>query len=222
MLNSILKSCITTLGLNALSFKTKVNSLSRSGELHSSSQRQYKDLYENSPALYRTISTDGIIINCNKSYAERLGYAKEEIIGTSIFKYSADNDIEAIRDSFETWKSTGEVKNREIWLKTKNGTTFPTLISANNLYDENGDLIGSNTIIKDISEIYEARKKIERHAVLELQFTELKMLERLKNEFTSMITHELKSPLFPILGYCEMLTEHISSDNLTSEQQEMI
>src|SRR5713226_4523185 len=131
-------------------------------QAHSRTEKKYRTLYENSLALCRKINTNGIIIDCNKSYAERLGYTKEEIIGTSIFKYSANNDIEAMIDSFETWKKTGKVKNREIWLKTKDGTAFPTLISANNLYDENGSLIGSNTIIEDISEVYEARKKIER------------------------------------------------------------
>src|SRR5205807_9978317 len=53
--------------------------------------------------------------------------------------------------------------------------------------DEKGILIGSNTIIKDISE--------------------LKKLDKLKDEFASMITHELKSPLTPIMGRCEMLKE---------------
>src|SRR2546422_1351162 len=91
----------------AISFKSTVNSLRKSQKLYSRSEKKYRDLYENSPALYRTIDTDGIIISCNKSYAERLGYTKDEIIGASIFKHVADNNIEAMRKSFETWKSTG-------------------------------------------------------------------------------------------------------------------
>jgi PAS domain S-box-containing protein len=185
----------------------KVNSLRKSEELYSHSEKKYRELYENSPALYRTIDTQGIIIDCNKSYAERLGYTKEEVIGKSIFMHSSDDNIDAMKESFETWIRTGNVKNREIWFKTKDGTTFPTLISANNLYDENGSLIGSNTIIKDMSEIYEARKKIESEAIMRLQFEEIKKLEKLKDEFASMITHELKSPLTPIMGHCEMLKE---------------
>src|SRR5437588_1887849 len=185
----------------------KVNSLRESEDLYSRSEKKYREIYENSPALYRTIDTQGIIIDCNKSYAERLGYTKKEVIGQSIFTHSSDDDIEAMKESFETWKRTGNVKNREIWFKTKDGTTFPTLISANNLYDENGILIGSNTIIKDMSESYEARKKIESEALMRLQFEKIKKLEKLKDEFASMITHELKSPLTPIMGRCEMLKE---------------
>ena len=171
----------------ALSLKSVIDSQRKSEELHSRSEKKYKDLYENSLDLYRTIDTNGTIIDCNKSYAERLGYTKKEIIGESIFKHTADDNVKAMTESFETWKKTGNVKNKEIWLKTKDAIIFPTLISANNLYAEKGILIGSNTIIKDISE--------------------LKKLDKLKDEFASMITHELKSPLTPIMGRCEMLKE---------------
>ncbi|HWY33261.1 MAG TPA: PAS domain-containing sensor histidine kinase [Nitrosopumilaceae archaeon] len=200
----------------------KVGLLGKSEELYSRSEKKYRELYENSPALYRTIDAQGIIIDCNKSYAERLGYTKEEVIGKSIFMHSSDDDIDSMKESFETWKRTGNVKNREVWFKTKDGTTFPTLISANNLYDENGILIGSNTIIKDMSETYEARKKIESEAIMRLQFEEIKKMEKLKDEFASMITHELKSPLTPIMGRCEMLKEPGLLGDLNSLQLDSV
>ena len=189
----------------ARSFKSMVNVVKRSEELLSAAEKKYRELYESSPDLYCTTNKDGVIIDCNKSYSKSLGYTKQEIVGTPIFNYASD--IKAIKNSFEIWKQTGRIINNEVWLKTKGGTTFPTLVSANNLYDENGDLIGSNTIIKDISEIYEARKKIERQAIIELQLAELKKLETAKDEFASMMTHELKTPLAPIFGHCEMLKE---------------
>ena len=36
----------------------------------------YKKLYENSPILERTIDTNGIILECNNSYAKYFGYSK--------------------------------------------------------------------------------------------------------------------------------------------------
>lgn len=200
----------------------EVGLLRKSEELYSRSEKKYRELYENSPALYRTIDTQGIIIDCNKSYAERLGYTKEEVIGKSIFMHASDDDIDAMKESFETWKNTGNVKDKEVWFKTKDGTVFPTLISANNLYDENGILIGSNTIIKDMSEIFEARKKIESEAIMRLQFEEIKKVEKLKDEFASMITHELKSPLTPIMGRCDMLREPGLLGDLNSLQLDSV
>src|SRR5713226_313885 len=191
----------------AISFNAMVNKIKKSKELQSAAVAKYKNLYESSPGLYRTVSVDGIIANCNKTYAERLGYTMEEVTGTHYNKYTAPKDVEAMTHSFETWKMTGISKNIEIWLKTKDGTTFPTLITGSNLYDEKGNLIGSNNIIRDISEIYEARKKREKDAIVELQLAEVKKMEKLKDEFASMMTHELKTPLTPIMGHCEMLKE---------------
>lgn len=195
----------------AVSFNTITNKLRN---LNS----RYKNLYESSPSLYRTISVDGIIVDCNKSYAERLGYMMDEVIGTHYNKYTAPKDIWAMTHSFETWELTGVSKNIEIWLKAKDGTTFPTLININNFYDEKGNVIGCNNIIKDISEIYEARKTREKDAIIELQLAEIKKMEKLKDGFTSMMTHELKTPLTPIMGHCEMLKESGLLGDLNQDQ----
>ena len=129
----------------------------------------YETLYEESPVLYRTIDRNGIIINCNKTYAKSLGYSKDELIGTSIFMTTDENDLDVMKNSFETWRDTGDVRDREVWLKRKDGSKFPTLITAGNIYDKNGNLIGSNTVIKDITKLYESRKKAEKSLVMEIQ-----------------------------------------------------
>ena len=169
-------------------------------------EHRYKLLYENSPVFFRTINREGIILDCNESYAKSLGYSKSELIGTSIYDTTAPESIVQMRESFETWKRTGHVDDREVWFKRKDKTTFPVLISANNLYDEKGKLIGSNTVIRDITQVYNAKKRIEeKDAKIKEQFDELKKLDALKDEFLTMITHELKTPLVPITGYVDML-----------------
>lgn len=49
----------------------------------------------------------------------------------------------------------------------------------------------------------------------------LKETDRLKEEFSAMITHELKTPLVPIIGYCKMLKNQMLG-KLTSDQQDSI
>ncbi len=184
--------------------------------------KKYQTIYETSPDLYRTINIDGIILECNNAYAQSLGYAKEEIIGKSIFDHVPNTQLHQMREINQIWKENHVVNNKEIWLKRKDGTSFPALISAFTIYDEYGNA-QSSTIIKDMTETYIARKKIEENAKFDrMKLDELKKADLLKDEFMAMITHELKTPLFPILGYCEMLSKHISSDNLTAEQVEMI
>ncbi|HJT10081.1 MAG TPA: PAS domain-containing sensor histidine kinase [Candidatus Nitrosotalea sp.] len=169
-------------------------------------QKRYMDLYEQSPDLYRTINTDGVILDCNNAYAERLGYSKDEIIGKTIFDHSSEKNLQGINDSFETWKKVGKVRNKEIWLKCKDGTVFPGSVSANNLYDDDDKLIGSNSVIIDITESYEQMKKLEESRnQIQQQMLQLKELDKAKDGFLAMMTHELRTPLVPIKSYLDMI-----------------
>lgn len=186
-------------------FKTMTESIKKSTNVIKLAEQKYRSLYDDLPDLCRTINKDGIILDCNKAYAKSLGYTKNEIIGQSIFAHTTKDSIRDLRNSFETWRKSGTVYNREVKLKRKDGTSFPVLVSATNLYDVSDQLIGSNTIIKDISEL---------HTLLEV--------DKAKDEFSSMISHELKTPLIPIMGYCEMLRDPKFFGKLTEPQLEAI
>jgi len=167
-------------------FDVMKHSIKKSNLALSKSEQKYKDLYENSPDLYRTINTDGIILNCNESYAKSLGYTKEEVIGKSIFEHIIPSEKMAMCDSFITWKDTGRVLNRNVIFKRKDGSSFPVVVSASNLYDEKGKLIGSNTIIRNMSELRDAEKRVE--------YEKLKRLSTI-GELTARVSHDLLNPL---------------------------
>jgi PAS domain S-box-containing protein len=208
------------------------NSIKKYTEILVSTKERYRILYDNAPDLCRAVNTEGIVIDCNKSYAEHLGYAKEELVGRSIFETTAEESLDAMRDCLKTWKETGHVFNKEIWLKRKDGTIFPTLLSSTSLIDENGNMI-STTIIKDMSEIHTTRREKEEqnkkqrdltkqlkkaneelktitketaNLAIELENAnqELKRKDKLKDEFISIASHELRSPIQPILGFATL------------------
>lgn len=104
-------------------------------------EQKYRSLYDNAPDLLRTITTDGIIIDCNRSYATKLGYSKKEIIGASIFDHTQEEKISPLKNSFDIWKNDGVVTDKEIRMKRKNGTSLPALLSANTMYDSEGNLV---------------------------------------------------------------------------------
>ena len=62
-----------------------------------------------------------------------------------------------------------------------------------------------------VNEIKKSQAKIKK------QYTELKQIDIQKDEFSSMITHELKTPLTPIRGYCQMFVDG-NFGTLTEEQ----
>lgn len=160
------------------------------------SERKYKELYDKSPDLYRTINTDGIILDCNEVYLKKLGYSREEVIGASIFDHISPESYPSLRVSFETWKAKRIVHNQEMMMKRKDGTTFPVLVSASSLYDDNGKLIGSNTTIRDLSEIYQAKREANEERIK--RFSAI-------GELAARLAHDLRNPLSIIKNTIELL-----------------
>ena len=154
-------------------------------------ESRYQRLYNDSPVMCRTISKEGIILDCNQSYLENLRYSsKSEVIGHTIFEHTPEDKMDLKRESFEEWRKTGHVRNKEVWLKRKDGTTFPALINASNLYDENGLLVGSNTVITDLTDNYKVRMELEK-------------AYNMKEDFVRIAAHELRTPIQPILMCAE-------------------
>ena len=66
-----------------------------------------------------------------------------------------------MRQSFREWQLVGHVRNKEVWLKRQDGSIFPALINATSLYDNNGHLVGSNTVIIDMTEMQASRQRLQ-------------------------------------------------------------
>jgi len=114
-------------------------------------QTEARKILKDAPIMWRRINSIGIILDCNSTYAANLGYAKSEILGKPIFEHVPKESWEAMNDSLKTWFETGKVTDRKITFKRQDGTTFPGLLQATSLYDENKNMLGSNTVIFDLT-----------------------------------------------------------------------
>ena len=182
---------------------------------------KYRNIYDSSPVLQRTVNTNGIILECNQAYVKNFGYSKEDVLGKSLFDHTAEKSIDDMHKTFETWKKSGRVENIEIWFKRKDGSVFPGLVSANNIYDDKGKLIGSNTAIRDISEIYKAHSVLGDHERQKIQLDELKKMDATKEEFYMMVAKECQIPIEPIKKYAKVLSD-ISLGSLTEKQYDAV
>ena len=172
--------------------------------------RKYESLYENSSDMYRTVNYMGVIIDCNKSYRERLGYAKNEIIGTNLLVHTAQRSVERVSANMKKWRNTGVLKvAKDVWMVKKDGTEFPVSLTPTDLYDDDGKMIGMNVIINDMTEMHSAKQAI----------TEFEKIGKLKEEFLSAITHELKTPLTPIIGFTQALLKPQLMGPLSEKQE---
>ena len=156
---------------------------------------KYGKLYDGSPVMQRTVDTEGRILNCNMTYVKNLGYSsKDEVMGRSAFEHTAPESLDDMRKALAEWVSTGSIRNKDLWLKRKDGSVFPVLLNATNLYDEDGHLIGSNSAIIDIVEIYRARQVLEK-------------ANHMKDEFLNIAAHELRTPIQPIIGMAQLASQ---------------
>jgi PAS domain S-box-containing protein len=124
-------------------------------------QTEARKILKDAPIMWRRINSIGIILDCNSTYADKLGYTKSEILGKSIFEHVPKESWESMNDSLKAWFETGNVSDRKITFKKQNGSTFPGLLHATSLYDEKKNLLGSNTVIFDLTEMTD--KKIEEY-----------------------------------------------------------
>ena len=120
-------------------------------------QTEARKILKDAPIMWRRINSIGIILDCNSTYANKLGYSKSEILGKTIFEHVPKESWEDMNESLKIWFETGNVSDRKITFKKQDGSTFPGLLNATSLYDEKKNLIGSNTVIFDLTETNEEK-----------------------------------------------------------------
>jgi PAS domain S-box-containing protein len=115
------------------------------------------DLYDNAPAGYHSLDANGCLIRINKTELDWFGYAPEEILGRPFKVLLTDEGVKTFEANFPDFKKRGWVRNLEFDLVRKDGTTFPTLVNATAIYDEQGQYAMSRSTVFDNTE----RRRVE-------------------------------------------------------------
>jgi len=119
---------------------------------------EVRDLYENAPCGYHSLGKDGTYLRINKTELAWLGYSREEIIGKmKLPDLLKPEEKETFQQNFSIFKKQGWASNHEYNLIRKDGSTFPVLINATVVLDENGNYMMSRGSLFDNTE----RKKAE-------------------------------------------------------------
>ena len=164
-------------------------------------QTEARKTLKDAPIMWRRINSIGIILDCNSTYAENLGYAKSEILGKPVFEHVPKESWESMNESLKIWFETGKVTDRKITFIRQDKSTFSGLLQATSLYDENKNLIGSNTVIFDLT------KMSEENIIKYQQFFEesSKKLKQIKENEYEQLDKESKSEYEGLKQMFEML-----------------
>ena len=166
-------------------------------------QTEARKILKDAPIMWRRINSIGIILDCNSTYASNLGYLKSEILGKPIFEHVPKESWETMNDSLKIWFETGKVTDRKITFIREDKSTFSVLLQATSLYDENKNLIGSNTVIFNLSQMSD--ENIEKY---EEFFNESNQkLDEIKKEGYDKLDRNSKSEYDGLKEMFQMLSE---------------
>ena len=104
--------------------------------------------------------TQGIIVMANEKIAQYCNYSSSsELLGLSMTSLYANSD--ARLDMLNSLNKSGKLINYEVELKTQDGKTFWTLCNIKKIYDKNGKFLGTEGLIRDITESKRIKKENE-------------------------------------------------------------
>lgn len=161
-------------------------------------ERQYRTLYEQTPAMLHSIDANGRIINVSDYWLESMGYQRDEVIGRLATDFlTPDSKRFAEDECAPKFQASGFLKDEELQFIKKDGVVMETLLSAIREDDTAGNLTESLVVVIDVTERKRAQEENRKHREVLAHMTRLSTM----GELVAGIAHEVKQPLYAITNY---------------------
>jgi len=156
---------------------------------------------EQSPSTVAITDPQGNLEYVNPKFTRLTGYSSSEVLGKNprVLK-SGDKGLEEYKNLWQTITSGKEWRG-EFHNKKKNGEIYYEAASISPIRDPSGQTIGYVKVAEDIT------KRVE--------------LERLRDDLTHMIVHDLKNPLTGIFSAAELFMGGMLGE-LTPDQKKFM
>lgn len=190
-----------------------------------------------STAIVAVTDKDGAITKVNSKFVEISKYSEAELVGQNHRLLKSDHHPPEY--FAQMWKTitAGEIWEGEIKNRAKDGSHYWVKTTIVPFLDESGEPKQYIAIHNDITGLKNTEERLQealkrdranveiiKRQVAELNLTneELRRKDKLKDEFLSMASHELKTPLTPIIGWCGALKSNTILGKLTPEQKSAV
>ncbi len=149
----------------------------------------------------------GVIMSWNAAAERMYGYSEREIVGQPITLLFPPDRQQELTQIMERIRQGERVDHYETIRVRKDGNYAHVSVTISPIRNSSGIIIGASTIARDISE----RKELERQ----------------REAFVSLVTHELKTPLTVLQGNVQLaqrrLTHLLSqTEHLPEKQQRLL
>jgi PAS domain S-box-containing protein len=150
---------------------------------------------------------DGNITSWNAAAERIYGYSAQEIIGKPITLLFPPDHLDEFKQIMERIHRRECMEHYETVRMRKDGSHVNVSVTISPIKNSDGTIIGASTIARDISE----RKELERQ----------------REAFVGLVTHELKTPLTILQGNVQLVQRRLTrllrqAEQLTAEQQQWL
>ncbi len=147
------------------------------------------------------------IIDSNPFMTDLLGYSHDEFFGKRLWEIGLFADKEASQAAYRELQKDGFIRYDHLPLESRNGQKVEVEFVSNVYAEDHQQVIQCN--IRDITE----RCRLER---------QLADLDRRKDEFLAMLSHELRNPLAPILNAVQLLQREADENSVQRKAHTII
>lgn len=169
-------------------------------------EQQYQTLFEKAPVMgviTRARNGQPIIEDCNTQFVETLGYERDAVAGRNLGEFYAPESRKALLDGGAYARALdGEFAKTRRELLDAEGDIVETLLRAVPRENTDGEVVGTVAMFVDITE----REQVKRAN------------ERLE-EFTRIVSHDLRNPLSVAQGRLDLARADCESEHLAAVAQ---
>ena len=161
------------------------------------SERPYRTFVEEMMQGVATVSPQGVILYCNRSFSRMMGVSYGHAIGSVLHDAVDSHDRARVIALLE--QPSSHPLGAEVTLAPPRGTALPVHLAAHMVPGDSDRVVG--LVVTDLTE----RRRHE--AIVAERSRELEESNRRMIAFSYSISHDLKAPLRAIRGYIDALVE---------------
>jgi PAS domain S-box-containing protein len=175
-------------------------------------EERFRSLIENALDIITVVGEEGKVRYVSPSIERVLGYSPADFLGRAAFQYIHPDDLDRILVAFDTAiRTAGQTVSAEFRFRHWDGT-WRVLEAVGKQFVEP---MGSNSLVVNARDITERKQVEEAKKALQKE----KELNDLKSQFTSMVSHEFRTPLSVIILSATLLERFFHSANEEKRQE---
>ncbi|MGB3312097.1 MAG: PAS domain-containing protein [Nodosilinea sp.] len=184
----------------------------------SQSEERYRYLAESIPQLVWTANNEGVLVDANQRWLTFTGLTLDQVRAEGWHVVVHPDDVANLAQNWAIAQQTGTNYQAEGRMRRADGVYRWHLHQAVPMKDPQGQVIkwfGTATDIEDQKQLEHQRSRLLQQEQAARAAAEA--ASRTKDEFLAVVSHELRSPLNPILGWATLLQNGTLSETKTKQ-----